>query len=224
MASDAATAVRSGDAGVTAKGTAEAIRALQALLAEQPVRMQAVADLLDGFDHAGRVAATRSLGRAPQRRLYEAAKGFRPIRLDDIVPPATPDFRGVHHVGKNTLPAFTFFEKRFCRPRGADPQRPERLYGYNYQPTAWLRPILGPGYFVTVEDAARGEVLVDYRQVPTEHPADWPEIRSNESGLGRLVYGFMVDTLRGVSEHVSIGSAAKHGRDIGSWFTLCREP
>jgi hypothetical protein len=33
----------------------------------------------------------------------------------------------------------------------------------------------------------------------------------------------MVDTLRRVSEHVTIGSAARNGRDLGSWFILCRE-
>ena len=42
-------------------------------------------------------------------------------------------------------------------------------------------------------------------------------------GLSRFVYGFMVDTLRGVSEHVTIGSAARRGKDHGSWFILCRE-
>jgi hypothetical protein len=55
------------------------------------------------------------------------------------------------------------------------------------------------------------------------HPDGWPEIRRNERGLSRFVYGFMVDTVRGVSEHVSIGSAARHGKDMGSWFILCRE-
>jgi hypothetical protein len=37
------------------------------------------------------------------------------------------------------------------------------------------------------------------------------------------VYGFLVDTLRAVSEHVTIGSAARKGKDMGSWFILCRE-
>ena len=64
---------------------------------------------------------------------------------------------------------------------------------------------------------------MDYRRVPPEHPEGWPEIRPNERGLSRFVYGFMVDTLRGVSEHVSIGSAARNGRDLGSWFVLCRQ-
>ena len=64
---------------------------------------------------------------------------------------------------------------------------------------------------------------VDYNQVPPSQPEGWPEIASNNRGLPRLVFGFMVDTLRGVSEHVTIGSAARRGRDLGSWFVLCRE-
>ena len=69
----------------------------------------------------------------------------------------------------------------------------------------------------------RPEVLVDYCSLPPERPHGWPPIRSNERGLSRLVYGFLLDTLRGVSDHVTIGSAARQGRDLGSWFALCRE-
>ena len=72
-------------------------------------------------------------------------------------------------------------------------------------------------------DQTRPEVLIDYREVPPEAPAGWPEVRGNDRGPGRLVYGGMVDTLRRVSEHVTIGSAARGGRDLGSWFVLCRE-
>ena len=66
-------------------------------------------------------------------------------------------------------------------------------------------------------------MLVDYRRVPEAHPDGWPAIRRNEQGLSRFVYGFMVDTLRRVSEHVTIGSAARKGKDLGSWFILTRE-
>jgi hypothetical protein len=58
--------------------------------------------------------------------------------------------------------------------------------------------------------------------VPNEKPSDWPEIRSNERGLSRFVYGFMIDRLRRVSEHVTIGSAARNGKDLGSYFILSR--
>ena len=195
-------------------------RELKALLAERPVRPQSVADLLDGLTHEERVWAIRSLGRGPQSRLYEAVDGFRSLRLEYLVPPSVEDFTPVRHYGKNTLPLFTHFEKRFCRPRGADPVEPGELYGFNFQTMA---PVTGPGYFVAREDPDRPEVLVDYNRVPPERPEGWPEIRRNERGLSRFVYGFLVDTLRGVSEHVTIGSAARQGTDIGSWFILCRE-
>jgi hypothetical protein len=193
---------------------------LKARIAETPVSPKTIAALLDGLDHAQRVLATRALGRRAQARLYRAVDGFLPLRLPDLVPPGRPDWSEVRHHGRNTLPAFTLFEKRFCRPRGADPRRPGVLYGFNFQP---LSPLTGPGYFLTVEAADRPEVLVDYNRVPDDHPGGWPAIRGNERGLSRFVYGFMIDTLRRVSEHVTIGSAARRGREIGSWFVLCRE-
>ncbi len=179
-----------------------------------------LARVLDGLSPAERVAAVRALGRPEQRRLYEAVRGFAPLRLRDLVPPSTGDRVPVRHYGRNTLPLFTLFEKRFCRPLGADPQSPGTLWGYNHQS---MSAFTGPGYFVAREDPARAEVLIDYREVPPDRPAGWPPLRGNDRGLGRLVYGNMVDTLRRVSEHVTIGSAARGGKDIGSWFVLCRE-
>jgi hypothetical protein len=194
---------------------------LLALLRAEPIRMTQVAELLDGLPHESRVRAVRAVGRAEQRRLYEAARGFAPVRLAELVPPAVAELETVRHFGRNTLPAFTHFEKRMCRPRGSDPEKPESLYGFNRQT---LEPLTGPGYFVATPDEGAGEVLIDYRRVPPEAPPGWPPVRPNEVGLARFVYGHMVDTLRRVSTHVTIGSAARKGRDIGSWFLLCREP
>jgi hypothetical protein len=193
---------------------------LAARIAEEPLDVRKIAQLLDSLSHTARVAATRSLGRAQQRRLYAAAEGFLPVRLADLVPPGVGDQMPVRHFGKNTLPLFSHFEKRFCRPAGADAAKPGELYGFNFQA---LQGLTGPGYFVASEDPTRPEVWIDYRRVPPEAPAGWPAIRSNERGLARLVYGFMLDTLRRVSEHVTIGSAARHGKDLGSWFVLCRQ-
>ena len=193
---------------------------LQARIAEDPISPSAIANLLDGLGHAERVDATRSLDRGAQRRLYRAVEGFRPVTLADLVPAGVPDFVPVRHHGKNTLPAFTHFEKRFCRPRGEDGRKPETLYGYNHQT---MSPVTGPGYFLAVPAPERPEVWVDYHRVPPEHPDGWPDIRGNEVGLSRFVYGYMIDTLRRVSEHVTIGSAARKGVDLGSWFILCRE-
>ena len=179
-----------------------------------------ICNFLDALSHGHRVVAARALGRSEQRRLYAAVDGFRPVELADLVPGSVGDLRQVRHYGKNTLPAFTLFEKRFCRPTGADPHKPDALYGYNFQS---LSPLTGPGYFVARPVPGRPEVDIDYRELPPDHPAGWPGIKSNERGLGRFVYGFMVDTLRRVSDHVTIGSAAKNGKPIGSWFVLVRE-
>ena len=92
--------------------------------------------------------------------------------------------------------------------------------GFNFQALARLT---GPGYYVAHADPALPEVLIDYRELPPAAPAGWPPLRRNEVGAARFVYGFMVDRLRRVSEHVTIGSAARHGRDLGSWFLLTRE-
>jgi hypothetical protein len=195
-------------------------RELRARVAESPVEPRGIARFLDALASAERVEAVRSLGRADQRRLYEAVSGALPLHLADLVLPATGDLVPVRHHGRNTLPAFTLFEKRFCRPRGADREKPAELWGYNHQSTAWLS---GPGYFTAVGDPARPEVLIDYTRLPAGRAEGWPGIRPNDVGLARFVYGFMVDRLRRVSEHVTIGSAARRGRDLGSWFVLCRE-
>src|SRR5262245_3947194 len=180
---------------------------LAARLAETPLRLKELAALLDGLSHDARVTWVRSVGRAEQRRLYQAAAGFLPLTLGDLVPPARADGETVRHFGKNTLPAFTHFEKRFCRPAGQDPRSPSALFGFNFQSMSWLT---GPGYYVAHADPARPEVLIDYREVPPAAPAGWPPVRRNETGPARFVYGFMVDRLRRVSEHVTIGSAVRN--------------
>lgn len=202
-------------------GTGDAREGFLTRLRAASIGMEDLAAWLDGLSHAERVHAVRGAGRAEQRRLYEAAGGFRRVGLADLVPPDRAALAAVRHYGKNTLGAFTHFEKRFARPEGEDPGAPKVLWGYNHQSLAWLT---GPGWFVAREDPERGEVWIDYREVPPRTPPGWPGVRPNEVGLSRFVYGHMVDTLRRVSEHVTIGSAARKGRDIGSWFLLCREP
>lgn len=194
---------------------------LLARLRAGSLAMESLSAWLDGLSHDERVHAIRGVGRAEQRTLYRAAEGFRPLGLAQLVPPDRGALSPVRHFGRNTLPAFTHFEKRFTRPEGEAPEAPKVLWGYNHQS---LAPLTGPGWFVARADPERGEVRIDYREVPPRTPPGWPEVRSNEGGISRFVYGFMVDTLRGVSQHVSIGSAARKGRDLGSWFLLCREP
>lgn len=189
-------------------------------LRESTIKNVDIAQFLDGLSSEDRVSAIRTIGAKDQHKLYDAAAGFAPVKLIELVQPDVPDLGVVRHYGKNSLPLFTEFEKRFSRPPGQDSSTPDELMGFNFQT---MSPITGPGYFMATEDKDRGEVLVDYRRLPDCHPPDWPEIRSNERGLGRFVYGFMVDTLRRVSEHVTIGSASRGGKDLGNWFVLCRE-
>ena len=114
----------------------------------------------------------------------------------------------------NSLLAFREFEKRFYRYGDG------KVGGANFQT---ISPLTGPGYFVVREDQARGEALVDYNLVPVIAPDGWPRIVPNHRGISRFIYGFMIDTLRRVSEHVTIGSAARRGKQMGAHFILCRE-
>ena len=193
---------------------------LSSLIREKPSNPQGMSDFLDGLSEPDRLTAVRSLGRADQIILWRAVEGFRPVTLTDVVPATVPPLQAVRHYGRNTLPISPLFEKRFYRTPANDSAAPAELYGLNVHSS---RPLVGPGYFVAVQDIARGEVLVDYRRVPAITPDGWVKVTRNERGLSRFVYGFMVDTLRRVSEHVTIGSAARNGKDIGSYFVLCRQ-
>lgn len=193
--------------------------ALSAMISDPAVLPAAIAALLDELSDDLRPRVVRRLGRRDQKALYEKVAGFAPVELVDLVAPARSDLEEVRHLGRNSLPAFTIFEKRFCRLPGNPPDAPESLAGYNFQAMA---PFTGPGYFLAINDPNKREVLVDYHRVPDRTPLHWPAVRSNEKGLSRFVYGFMIDRLRRVSEHVTIGSAARNGRELGSYFVLSR--
>ncbi|MFK7896504.1 MAG: hypothetical protein AB8G23_11745 [Myxococcota bacterium] len=192
---------------------------LSSLIRDSGSSPAAIAKLLDSLPGELRGRVVRLLGRSDQRALYEKASGYAALTLADLVPASCADLEEVRFLGRNTLPAFRIFEKRFCRMPGADAAHPDRLAGYNFQT---MSAVTGPGYYVAVEDREKAEVLVDYHLLPEATPADWPAVKSNESGLGRFVYGFMVDRLRRVSDHVLIGSAARNGQDLGSYFVLSR--
>lgn len=183
----------------------------------QQKSIEAFANLMDGIGHDERVRVTHAMVRKDQKAMWELSKGYRPISLADLVA-TTSAFVQVRHIGKNTLPVFTKFEKRMCRPEQQGKQ--EQLIGYNW---GFTQRFVGPGYFVAYYNEKTLEVDIDYRLVPKSKPADWPEIKDNNSGMGKLVFGNMVDSLRRISEHVTIGAAARNGKPLGSWFVLCRE-
>lgn len=178
------------------------------------VDLAGLAAHLDALDSAARIAEVRSLSRAEQARLFEAARGARPVSLDDFVPPGTRPLEPVIHHGRNSLPLFTLFEKRFCRPDAGGAE----LWGYNEQP---FKTLTGPGYFVARQESAL-EVVIDYCEVPPRKPAAWPAILPNSARLSRFIYYRTRDFMRGVSRHVSVGRATREGRPMDNWFVLCR--
>ncbi len=187
---------------------------------QEAARPQVISDLLDRLGHEGRIAATRALDRSSQKKLYTLVDGFRPVTLLDMVPASVPQLTAVRHYGKNSMPMFTLFEKRFYRAPDQDPSAPKELGGANFQS---IQLLTGPGYFVAVESKDKPEVLVDYYRVPSVAPDGFMKIVPNGWNRSGLIYGQMIDTLRRVSEHVTIGTAAKRGKDIGAFFVLCRE-
>jgi hypothetical protein len=190
---------------------------LQSLLSVKKPSIQGIAAFLEGLDHPRCLAAIRSLGAGHQKKLFDAAGGFRKVRVDDLVPPKAGVRCTVRHYGKNSLPAFRIFEKRFIRPeKGA-----AELWGYNHQA---MSPLTGPGYFVATDEPGSGEVLFDYTQLPPEQPAGWPRLKENTRGFSLLVYAHTVDRLRGVTREVSIGKVWKKGKPQPAYFVLCREP
>ncbi len=188
---------------------------LTELVRAETLSAPAIADWLDGRRPDERIEAIRSIGGvALQSRLYQACAQARPVTLVDLVPTGTPPLTPVIHYGKNSLPMFTIFEKRFCR----SPDRPDELWGYNHQAQGW---ITGPGYFVAHEEPGLGAVI-DYRRVPPRGCEGWPAVKPNHAGFSRFVYRDMVDRLRRVSSTVFIGRATRNGQELENYFLLCR--
>jgi hypothetical protein len=183
---------------------------------------------LDELGHAGRLWAVNQWTRANMATLWDAVKGLRPLTLDDFVPPAVAPYAQVVHHGKNSLPAITHFQKRFARPKQPPPgdgsEPADLLIGFNVQA---FSAVTGPGYFVAYSDASAGaeagEVALDHTQLPKEQPQGWPALVPNSARLGRFVYAGIVDVVRGLSSHVSIGRVRRAGGWLDAWFLLVRE-
>jgi hypothetical protein len=175
---------------------------------------------LDEIGHFARVWSVHQWTRGDMAVLWEATKGFRAIGLNDFVPSSISPLIEVIHDGKNSLPTASTFQKRFCRPTEKDlPNVGESLVGYNRQT---FSPVTGPGYYIAHASAGAGEVDIDYTMVPKEKPEAWPPIAPNDSLIGRFVYYGMVDVVRGISSHVTIGRSKKN-EWLDVWFVLVRE-
>jgi hypothetical protein len=185
----------------------------QTLLEAGTLDLDAIAEWLDKADSGQRLAEVRKVSGANQARLFAATKGRSGLTLGSIVPVDTPPLTEVIHHGRNSLPMFNVFQKRFARVSDSDV-----LVGYNEQSMRWAT---GPGYFMAREEA--GEIAIDYRVLPDVKVDSWPDILSQSARLGRLVYYGMVDMLRPVSSQVTIGRAWKGGKVTNNYFLLCRD-
>jgi predicted dehydrogenase len=124
----------------------------------------------------------------------------------------------VIHQGRNSLPAFNNFQKRFARMGSGD------IAGYNHQAMAWLT---GPGFFVLREAHPESDVpeelYFDYTAKPADWPKEWPRFKPNDSGVANLVYKNMKDYMRAVADGVTVGKAYKNGKSEDQYFILCRQ-
>ncbi|MFO0747740.1 MAG: hypothetical protein U1F43_19055 [Myxococcota bacterium] len=173
---------------------------------------------LDGLDLQQRIAATRALGKSDQAALWEVCQGNE-TSAEDFVPAHVPLGREVIHYGKNSLPLFSHFQKRFARAAEAD-----TVYGYNWNGIGWTTA--GPGYFIGHHDADMGHAFgLDYYHLPPSDavlPAGWPAMRANEIGLQRFIYAEMIDYMRRVTDGVTIGRAWRKGKVTDNYFVLVR--
>jgi hypothetical protein len=178
-----------------------------------------LAGALDGLGEPERIDAVAHLRRRELAELYEASAGNPPLHLTDFIPASVGPRTEVIHEGKNSLPLFTRFQKRFCRPPAS---QADVLWGYNEQAN---RLFTGPGYFVAHHNE-RGELVIDYRSVPAARPEDlpdgWPAIIPNSARLSRFIYNGTVDVMRRVSQRVTIGRAERAGKPMDAWFALVR--
>jgi hypothetical protein len=180
-----------------------------------------IAAFLDGLGLADRIAAVRSLsGASLQGALWKAVESVPRISTNEMVPLDYPAMRPIIFHGKNSLPAFTEFQKICFRPLGA--RDTPVAWGYN---ETKIRGLIGAGYYVLHDTPAAplGGAAFDYTQLPASRLPAWPEVRTNNAGLSRFIYANMLDYMRRVSSDVFIGSAVKSGREMNSYFIVVRE-
>ena len=194
---------------------------IRSLLSGGQCELEEVAREFDRLSPGDAVAAARSLsGRRLQRPLWTLAASAAAIRTEDLLPRDYEPMKPVRFFGKNSLPAFTQFEKICCRPPAG--QGNDRLWGFN---ETRVRGVVGPGYFVVHDTpgSAAGGAAFDYTMLP-ERPADgWPPIKPNDAGLSRFVYNGTIDYMRRVARDVFIGSATRGDKPMDSYFVLVRE-
>jgi hypothetical protein len=183
----------------------------QLLEARAPSRE--IAAYLDDLSAGARLEQVLAVTGRGVGRLYDAVADAPPISLEEFVPANTAGT--LIYEGRNSLPMFSRFQKRFVRAPGGE------VVGYNHQTMAF---VTGPGYFVVRPGSGEGEhgkeLDFDYTAEPPVIPDGWPAYKANTRGLSRLVYAHMHDYVRRVARGVVVGKAYKKGVDQGAYFSL----
>src|SRR6476469_106796 len=100
---------------MTTAAVATSSTTLTSLLQSESTTLAEVAAHLDALDAEGRIREIREMPGSLQGRVWTLAADAAPFTLDDLVPPSLPDGTPTILAGKNSLPMFTWFEKRFAR-------------------------------------------------------------------------------------------------------------
>ena len=203
-------------------GSATSVSSTDSLgvLVRRGASQKTIAAHLDGLAPYARLQEVLAVQGSLVGKLYDAVAGAEPLALTDIVPAS--ETATVILEGRNSLPAFTRFQKRFVRIG-------DRIVGYNHQ---LMSVVTGPGYFVTQPPTAGethpDELFFDYTafdhgsEGPSGVPASWPPFKPNSAALSRLVYMSMKDYCRRVADGVLVGKAYKNGAAQNAYFTLTR--
>ena len=182
-------------------------------------RREDIAAALDALPTEAQVNWIRGLSGRQLGALYALSQGST-LKASEFV---RADGQVTICEGKNGLPLFTNFQKRFARLG-------DQIVGYNHNP-AFQTFFVGPGHFV-FEDSpdVPGETWVNYCKVPEARHPEFPELVPNENlftlpaPFARWTYGDMIDIVRRVSRQVVIGFSVKPsgnwGPNAGQYFAL----
>lgn len=189
---------------------------LKEILRSASPSLEEISAHLDRLEHQERINQVMELNKADQMKLWELGANGKALTLEYLVPKEAKPLEPFPFEGKNSLPIYTRFQKVFYRANDGT------ICGYNNSPASW---IAGPGYYVAEMSWKNPkEIAVNYMKLPKEKPENWPEIKSNNSGLSRFIYDSTVDFLRWVSKDVVIGRAYRKGeKEMPNWFVLCRK-
>ncbi len=164
---------------------------------------------LDAATQEQRIAWLQRLPARQVAVLYDLAEG------QQLTVEAMHSAEGdvVIHQGMNSMALFRGFQKRMVLHEG-------QLKGYNHQPWAWL---VGDGTFIVRPSPdVEGELWFDYTLLPDSGFPEFPPPKDNTAGLSRFVYGNMIDVVRRVSAHITIGKAYIGDKPRGQYFALCK--